>query len=90
MVDEERAGSCEYVGFVGRSMGVVVGVKMVVVVVVVVVAVMWWTRWLQVSQTILFESWFVQTVGHWKSHAQGFEDSPSHKQYNTRTIGRDS
>jgi hypothetical protein len=46
MVDEERAGSCEYVGFVGRSMGVVVGVKMAVVVVrVVVVAVMWWTRW---------------------------------------------
>ena len=52
MVDEERAGSCEYVGFVGRSMGVVVGVKMVVVVVVkmvvvvvvVAVAVMWWTR----------------------------------------------
>ena len=45
MVDEERAGSCEYVGFVGRSMGVVVGVKMAVVVVrVVVVAVMWWTR----------------------------------------------
>lgn len=76
MVGEERAGSCEYVGFVGRSMGVVVGVKMVVVVVVVVVAVMWWTRLLQVSQTIPFESWFVQTVGHWKSHAQGFEDIP--------------
>lgn len=78
MVDEEQAGSCEYGGFVGRSMGVVVGVKMVavVVVVVVVVAVMWWTRWLQVSQTTLFESWFVQTVGHWKSHAQGFEDIP--------------
>ena len=52
MVDEERAGSCECAGFVGRSMGVVVGVKMVVVVVVkmvvvvvvVAVAVMWWTR----------------------------------------------
>ena len=45
MVDEERAGSCGYSGFVWRSMGVVVGVKMVVVAVRVVavrvVAVKW-------------------------------------------------
>ncbi len=40
MADEERAGSCGYSEFVGRSMGVVVGVKMVVVAVR-VVAVKW-------------------------------------------------